>query len=993
MNVESCLAVVGMAVRFPGAADLDAYWRNLAGGVESITLLPPPPQAVHIPACGLLADPDCFDAEFFGYAPRDALIIDPQHRVFLECAWEALEHAGYDPARYPGPIGVYAGSSQTGYAELLRARRDADLLAGVGEFALRLGCGIDFLTTRVAYKLGLRGPAVTVQTACSTSLVAIHLAGQALLAGECDMALAGGVTVHVPAYPGEYSPDGILSIDGHCRAFDAAAGGTIGGDGAGVVVLKRLGSAIADGDTIHAILLGSAINNDGADKIGYTAPSITGQSEAIATALRLADVPVHTVSYVETHGTATPLGDPIEIAALTAAFSSAAAPGAPPGRCRIGSVKTNIGHTDAAAGVAGFIKVVLALRHRQLPPSLHFTRPNPAIEFGGFEVNSRLTEWTSPDSPRRAGVNSLGIGGTNAYAVLEEAPASAVPATRRPWRLVPVTGRSRRALDAATSRLAGRLAEADPPELADLAWTAQIGRRHHAHRRYAVAADVAGLVAGLTAGDAPIGNATEQSRPVVFLFPGQGGQYVGMTRELYAHEPAFAAQVDACAELFAGALHADLREVLYGTPGDPATEARLAQMTMAQACIFTVEYALAQLWRHWGVTPHAVAGHSLGAYAAACLSGVFDLRDAVALVAARGRLLQDLPDGGMIAVPLPERHVRELLRPGLAIAAVNAPEQCVVSGARAEVDRLLVALRDREIDARALRISAAAHSVLVEPAIARFRAAVAALSRREPALPIVSDHSGTWLTGAQATDPGYWAAHLRGTVRFADALATLLGSGEPWTLLEVGPGRTLATLAKQHPAHTSRHTVLTSLPHAAAEQPEYPHVLDAAGRLWLTGHDLDWAHLHDGEAPRRVPLPGYPFQRMRYRVDPDPSVPVIIEPLSQDAGAGDPDDAYVAPRTATEQAVAGAFAAILGVIRAGANDSFLDLGGDSLIAAQLTAWIRRTYQLPIAIRAVFKTPTVAGLAGVIDAGLASGAPPGASSPALAEPPAKEITRV
>ena len=1003
-NHDSCLAVVGMAVRLPGAPDLDAYWRNLAGGVESITRWPPPPGAVHVPACGLLEGPDTFDAELFGYAPRDALLIDPQHRVFLECAWEALEHAGYDPARSPRPIGVYAGCSQTQYAELLRDRRDAELLAGVTEFALRLGCGLDFLTTRVAYKLGLRGPAVTVQTACSTSLVAIHLAGQALLAGECELALAGGVTVHVPAYPGEYTPDGILSADGHCRAFDAAAGGTIGGDGAGVVVLKRLDAALADGDTIHAVLLASAINNDGADKIGYTAPSVTGQAEAIATALRLAGVSAQTVSYVEAHGTGTPLGDPIELAALTSALRDPVAPGELESLCWLGSVKTNIGHTDAAAGVAGFIKVVLALRERQLPPSLHFRSANPAIDFGRFEVNTRLRDWASPRSPRRAGVNSLGIGGTNAFALLEEAPgqvpaearARAVPVARRPHRLVPVTGRNRRALAAATARLAGRLAAADPPDLADVAWTAQVGRRHHAHRRYVVAADTAGLVAGLTAGDAPTGYAAQPSRPVVFLFPGQGGQHVGMTRDLYAHEPVFAAGVDACAELLAGPLRADLREVLYGDPADPATVARLAPMTMAQACVFTVEYALAQLWRHWGVHPQAVVGHSLGAYAAACVAGVFELPDAVALVAARGRLLQDLPDGAMIAVPLPERHVRELLGPGLAIAAVNGPQQCVVSGPRAAVDALLGTLRAREVDARVLRISAAAHSVLVEPVIARFRAAVTALERREPALPMVSDHSGAWLTGEQATDPGYWAAHLRGTVRFSDALATLLGDGAPWVLLEVGPGRTLATLAQQHPDFAGRHAALTSLPHATAEAPEYPHLLDAAGRLWLAGHELEWAHLHDGETPRRVPLPTYPFQRMRYRVDPDPAVPVAIEPPPADASQTELDDAYVAPRTATEHAVAGSFVAILGVPRAGAHDSFLDLGGDSLIAAQLTAWIRRTYELSIPIRALFKTPTVAELARWIDAGLASGEPLAAPTPppsAPDEPPAKEIDRV
>ena len=463
LDPDAQLAVIGMSLRLPGARTPAEYWRNLAGGVESITPLPAPPGARHRPACGLLEDPECFDAGFFGYPPREALLMDPQHRLFLECAWEALENAGYDPARYPGSIGVYAGCSQTGYASLLAARRDSPLLADVGEFELRLGCGIDFLTTRTSYKLGLRGPAVTVQTACSTSLVAIHLAAQALLAGECDLALAGGVTVHVPAYPGEYSDNGILSADGHCRAFDAAAGGTVGGDGVGIVVLKRLPDALADGDTVAAVVLGSAINNDGADKIGYTAPSVTGQAGAVRTALRLAGIGSQTVGYVETHGTGTPLGDPIEIAALAAAFGAGEQPAgsrASAPRCWLGSVKTNIGHTDAAAGVASFLKVVLALQHRQLPASLHFTEPNPAIDFAAtpFAVNTELRDWTSP-GPLRAGVNSLGIGGTNAHVILQEPPPVRPADSRRGWRLVPLSGRTRQAVDT----LAGELASGCGP--------------------------------------------------------------------------------------------------------------------------------------------------------------------------------------------------------------------------------------------------------------------------------------------------------------------------------------------------------------------------------------------------------------------------------------------------------------------------------------------------------------------------------------------------
>ena len=483
MDLDTQIAVIGMAVRLPGARTPAEYWHNLAEGVETVVRLPVPDGAGHQPAAGVLDDPDCFDAEFFGYAPREALIIDPQHRVFLECSWESLEHAGYDPARCPGAIGVYAGCSQTEYGAVLRSRRDSPLLRDIGGYEMRLGSGLDFLTTRAAYKLGLRGPAVTVQTACSTSLVAIHLAGQALLAGECDMALAGGATVHVPPYAGEYSENGILSPDGRCRAFDAAAAGTVGADGVGVVVLKRLVDALDDGDTVHAVVLGSAINNDGTDKIGFTAPSVTGQAHAVSAALRVAGVDPDTVGYVETHGTGTPLGDPVEIAALARAFravraapASAAAP-----RCWIGSVKTNLGHTDAAAGVAGFIKTVLALSHRQLPPSLHFEQPNPAIDFAAtpFEVNTRLREWTG-EGPLRAGVNSLGLGGTNAHVVLQEPPATAPSRPTRTWRLVPLSGRTRRAAAGQAAALADRLTDEPAADLGAVAWTLQTGRRHHA---------------------------------------------------------------------------------------------------------------------------------------------------------------------------------------------------------------------------------------------------------------------------------------------------------------------------------------------------------------------------------------------------------------------------------------------------------------------------------------------------------------------------------
>jgi phthiocerol/phenolphthiocerol synthesis type-I polyketide synthase E len=970
---DTQLAVIGMAVRLPGATTPAEYWQNLAGGVESVVPLPAPAGAGHQPACGLLDDPDCFDAELFGYAPRDALIIDPQHRIFLECAWQALEHAGYDPARYPGAVGVYAGCSQTGYPALLAAHRDSPLLADVGDFELRLGCGIDFLTTRTSYKLGLRGPAVTVQTACSTSLVAIHLASQALLAGECDLALAGGATVHVPAYPGQYSETGILSADGHCRAFDAAAGGTVGGDGVGIVVLKRLVDALADRDTVHAVILGSAINNDGADKIGYTAPSVTGQAEAVLTALRLAGVSSGSIGYLETHGTGTPLGDPIEIAALAAAFQAGAGPAADRQRCWIGSVKTNIGHTDAAAGVAGFVKAVLALSHRAIPPSLHFATPNPSIDFAAtpFRVNARLRDWAG-DGPLRAGVNSLGIGGTNAHVILQQAPARQPAPVLRGWRLLPFSGRSRQAARAAGAALAEQLAATPELELADVAWTLQVGRRHQPYRGYLVAdrgtalADRPGRAGG---GIAPV---PAERQPLAFLFPGQGGQYLGMTRQLYSTEPVLREAVGECAWLFAAALGTDLRDVLYARPDDAQAAARLHTMTMAQACVFTVEYALARLWQHCGILPDAVAGHSLGAYAAACIAEVCELPAAVAMVAARGRLLEDLPAGAMIAVSLPEAELAGSLPPGLAIAAVNAPDQCVLSGPREAVDEFADVLERRGAEVRRLRITAAAHSVLVEPVMARFAETVAGLQLRPPALPMLSDHTGHWLTGEQACDPAYWAGHLRSTVRFGDALAELLTAENRHALLEVGPGGTLTSLARRHPAHRRADLLLTSLPHAAAGEPEAGRLLDTAGQLWQAGWEPDWAGLADGERPGRVPLPTTPFQRLRFRISEDPAEPVSIGPADPAAAEQDDED-YLAPRDELEQAVAGAFERILGADRVGAADSFLDLGGDSLIAARLTGWIREQYQVPVTVREILQTPTVAALASRISRSEPSGA--------------------
>ncbi|MGK5555663.1 type I polyketide synthase [Actinomadura kijaniata] len=966
------LAVVGMAGRFPGARGLREFWKGLAEGTDSIT-------RSQGRAYGAVADADHFDAAFFGYSPREALMLDPQHRVFLECAWEALEHSGHDPASYPGVIGVYGGSGDTGHFGTLRANRDR--FPGVSDWQLRLASGADFLTSRVAYKLGLTGPAVTVQTACSTSLVAVHMAAQALLAGECDLALAGGVTIKMPAPSDEVGgDDGVLSADGTVRAFDAAATGTVGADGAGIVVLRRLADALADGDHVHAVLLGTAINNDGAAKPGFTTPGVDGQAGAARTALMVAGVDPATVGFVEAHGTGTVVGDPIEVRALARAYG----PGV--GTALLGSVKPNIGHTDAAAGVIGLIKAVLALEHELVPPTPHFREPNPMIDFaaGPFTVNAVARPWPRrAGEPRRAGVNSLGLGGTNAHVIVEEAPAAEPTGDRRPFHLLPLSARSPRALDAAAARLADGLRQAEAP-LGDVAWTLQTGRRAFPHRAFVVAADRDQAVAALAEGPHRAATAVDTGGGTppdpAFLFPGQGGQHVGMARDLYEHEPVFRAEIDRCAELALPVLGLDLRDVLYPqVPAhDRATEQAMASMRIAQPALFAVEYALARLWQSWGVRPGVVVGHSLGAYAAATIAGVLEAADALHLVLERGRLLESLPDGAMLAVPLPERDLLPHLGDRLSIAAINGPAQCVVAGHALDVMALRRRLAANGVDGRVLHISAAAHSVLVEPVVAEFERAVARVCLRPPSLPWVSDRTGALVTAEEACDPAYWGAHLRHTVRFSDALATLLGRSATGPLLEIGPGRTLGTLARRHPAADAGRLVLPSLPHPSEAAGGARAMLTAAGRLWQAGTEIDWPALHDGEPRRRTPLPTYPFERRPFRLDPPADPPTAAPPLQAVRPAPEPEPEPAQPEAepvrpeaeaemdGTRRVVAHAFATVLGMDAVGPHDDFFELGGDSLVGAQALAMIREATGRAPAARALFRAPTVARLARLLD---------------------------
>ncbi|MFB2970446.1 beta-ketoacyl synthase N-terminal-like domain-containing protein [Aerosakkonema sp. BLCC-F183] len=901
-ELQQAIAIIGMAGRFPGAKNVDEFWQNLRDGVESISffsdeelqasgidyaLLKNPH---YVKAKGVLEEIELFDAGFFGINPREAAITDPQHRLFLESAWSALENAGYNPETYQGSIGVYAGVGMSGYL-LNNLYSNPEVIHSVGAYQLLISNDKDFLPTRVSYKLNLKGPSVNIQTACSTSLVATCLACQSLLNYQCDIALAGGVSISVPSKIGYLHQEGmILSPDGHCRAFDAKAQGTVNGNGVGIVVLKRLEDAIADGDSIHAVIRGFAINNDGCLKVGYTAPSIDGQAEAIAQALAMAEVDPETINYIEAHGTGTPLGDPIEIAALTQAFRANTEK---KGFCAIGSAKTNIGHLDTAAGVTGLIKTVQALKHKLLPPSLHFEKPNPRIDFANspFFVNAKLSEWQRNGTPRRAGVSSFGIGGTNAHVVLEEAPILEPSGDSRPWQLLVLSAKTESAIDTATANLVEHLNNYPEINLADAAYTLGIGRKAFNHRRILVCQDREDAVTALSQLDAKrvFTNFGEvKNRPVAFMFSGQGSQYANMAAELYQLEPIFREEIDFCAEFLIPYLGLDLRDVLYASEEQAEQldisrkesqrqagclshknfwRGLLQQTAIAQPALFAIEYALAKLWMSWGVHPQGAIGHSIGEYVAACLAGVFSLEEALSLVAVRGKLMQQMLPGSMLAVPLTAQQVQPLLDNELELAAINAPSLCVVSGATDAIEALQQKLLEKGVECRRLHTSHAFHSQMMEPILEVFTEQVKKVNLKAPQIPYISNVTGTWIAAEEATNPHYWARHLRQTVLFSSGLQTLWQESD-WVLLEIGPGKTLTTLAKQHLDKVSDRIVVSSLRHPQDRQSDVTFLLNTVGKLWLSGIQIDWSGFYSQEKRDRVPLPTYPFERQRYWIEP-----------------------------------------------------------------------------------------------------------------------------
>ncbi|HTU45299.1 MAG TPA: beta-ketoacyl synthase N-terminal-like domain-containing protein [Bryobacteraceae bacterium] len=871
MDSDATIAVVGMSGRFPGAKNIHQFWQNLRNGVESISFSSrreavedgvPPEVAEHpdaVFAGGVLEEFDCFDAEFFGFTPKEAEIMDPQQRVFLECAWSALEDAGYDSARYPGRIGVVASVSASKY--FLEIAAHQEVIAPLTMFQVLVDNDKDLLATRTSYKLNLRGPSLVVQTACSSSLVAIHIACQSLLGGECDAYLVGGSSVKFlqkPAYV--YKQGGIGSPDGHCRAFDADARGMVSGDGVAVVVLKRLSDAIADQDHIYAVIRGTAINNDGSEKVGFTAPSIQGQAAVVAEAQTVAGVAADTVAYIEAHGTGTSLGDPIEVAALKEAFRQVT------GRrlCGIGSVKTNVGHLDAAAGITGLVKSVLVLKYREVPPSLHFHRANPAlgIEDSPFYIVHRLQSLPLLGERRRVGVSSFGIGGTNAHAVLEEAPEIVGPAPEKnAYRLLTLSAKTGAALDRMTMALADYLSLHRDLYLEDVSFTLLAGRRTLSHRRSVVASNMEEAAVRLKRS---VGTgsccAPEAGRPICFMFPGQGAQYVQMTSTLFETEPIYREELTRCAELLQAYLDCDIRPLLFPESNNLACSSdRIQQTEFTQPVLFAVEFALARLYISRGVEPEALLGHSIGEYVAACVSGVFSLKDSLRIVAQRGKLMQSTAPGKMVAIPLEEARVRSMLNGDLFISGVGGSKTTVVSGSVPAVTALMEELKRTRTPCMPLKTSHGFHCPAMLPVKEALRETVSRAQLGKPRIPFLSNVTGEWIREEQATDPDYWATQMCRAVRIPGRDSAVLKS-RPWVFLEVGPGRTLSNIVSQE--NGRRANVISPLTQNS-RMDEAEQFYTGLANLWVTGAKFDTSRLFERHG-RRVSLPTYPFERTRY---------------------------------------------------------------------------------------------------------------------------------
>jgi len=1013
-EVTDGIAVIGMAGRFPGASDTGTFWKNLTNGKETTSFfsmqdMDPSldPSLLNDPsyvrARGVISDADKFDASFFGVNPRLAELMDPQQRVFLELAWEALEHAGYTADRYKGLIGVYAGmGNNTYYPNNVFQRKD--LIDKIGPFQVMVANEKDYIATRISHEMNLKGPGLSIHTACSTSLAAVSLAFESLKNNHCDMAIAGGISITAPVNSGHlYQEGGMFSPDGHTRTFDEQASGTVFSDGGGAVILKRYKDAVADGDTIYAVIRGAAMNNDGLDKASFTAPSVEGQAAVIAMAQSAANVTPDTITYIEAHGTATPLGDPIEIEALTQAFRSRTDKKQ---FCAVGSVKSNFGHLTAAAGVAGLIKTVLALKNKVIPATLHYTKPNPAIDFENspFYVNNSLVEWKTGGMPRRAGISSFGVGGTNVHVVVEEAPVQEASGIARPSNLLLFSAKTKTALDAMVDNQLRYLTSVPGISVADAAYTLQTGRKYFNHRRFVVCGDQQDAIEKLNLADpkSTAARLLEAGAPkIVFMFPGQGAQYVNMGRTLYRDEIIFKDAVDRCCNLLEPLMGLDLRKTLFPAVNDTQTaELSLKETRFTQPALFTIGYALSKLWMSWGIKPAAFIGHSIGEFVGACLSGVFSLEDALFLVATRGRMMQDLPRGSMLSVRMPAGDLEKRISSRLSIAAVNGPSLCVVAGNTEEISALQAVLEKEEIICKPLHTSHAFHSPMMDPIVGPFLEQVKKIRLNAPSIPFISTVTSRWITVAEATDPQYWANHLRATVRFAEGIGSLWKENPAYILLECGPRTTAATLARQQAADLKKQVAVSSLGDTTEGNAEWQAMLFALGQLWLNGADPDWNNFYALEKRSRTPLPPYPFERKRYWVDPPARQQAVTNfqnlninamensvtadfsshqnnPIPMSSTSNTRQDRIIADLKEVMEEASG-----IELAQADTHVSFLELGLDSLFLTQAALTISKKYGVKVTFRQLNEEySSFHALSAFIDKGLPEGAMPATESAA------------
>ncbi|MPQ34066.1 amino acid adenylation domain-containing protein [Clostridium estertheticum] len=971
------IAVIGMQCRFPGASNIDEFWKNLKGSVESVVSLSDEEliesgidkemikQGDYVKSGSYIKDYDLFAAEFFGYSAKEAAMMDPQHRIFLELCWHALEDAGYDPDQYEGNIGVFAGTTYNSYLlnNILKGRSIND---SSENFFVQILNDKDNLTTRVSYKLNLKGPSLSIQTACSTSLVSVHYACQSLISNECDMVLAGGVTIRSPQKAGYgYQQDMILSKDGHCRPFDSEASGTIFGSGAGVVVLKRLKDAIKDGDHIHAIIKGSSVNNDGAEKVGYTAPARKGQENVLATALALSGVSRESISAIEAHGTGTALGDPIEFEAINKVYGYNNKKNR---KIALGSVKSNIGHLECAAGMASLIKMILCLENKTLVPSLNYREPNPhlMIEKTPFYINTESNEWKSENNePLRCAVSAFGIGGTNANVILEEGISVQPQKSEKSYDLFVLSAKNPLSLGNVMNNIKSFLNSNNHLNLSDVAHTLRLGRKALEYRFAAVASDTKDLKRTLD-NDIAIFKKVKANSKVIFVFPGQGNQYINMAREIYHNEPVFKSEIDTGAEILKSQLGIDIRNILFpDITNDESAKKQLTITNITQPAIFIIEYALARLWCSWGIKPSALIGHSIGEYVAACISGVFSYKDALKLVAKRGELINSLPRGGMLGVVSSEKDIMNILPPQISIAVVNGPTFTVVSGPNENIKEFENTLKEKNIKYRQLHTSHAFHSKMMGPIYGPFVDFVKSIKLNPPSIPYVSNVTGDWITTEQVTSPEYWGQHIINTVRFSDGARKLL-ENESNIYLEVGPGNSLSTFLKNHNKNVK---TVSSLPHALENENSLKYVYNAVGKLWAMGVEFNWHKFEGIEVHRKVKLPLYPFEKKSYWIQPGSNsqsetlcdIEINVQNKESESDNIKPDINKLEPCNATEKIIADIFFKILGISSIDIRDNFFELGGHSLLAIQLLTRVNAKFNTNIQLKDFFKASSIQGL--------------------------------